>query len=64
MNTTISDEIREDTGEMRENTDKITRNKANLIPFTFKITLPSPRYGRIITNRDERGKILKIEVAK
>ncbi|MDD3072370.1 MAG: hypothetical protein PHU39_01515 [Candidatus Pacebacteria bacterium] len=55
MNTTRPDEI-------RENTDKITRNKANLIPFCFKITLPSQRYGRIITNRDKKGRILSSAV--
>jgi hypothetical protein len=29
-----------------------------LIPFNFKITLPAPRYERLITNRDEQGRIL------
>jgi ribosomal protein L29 len=34
-------------------------NKPKLIPFSFKIKLPPPRYERIIMSRDESGRILE-----
>jgi len=36
-----------------------TDTTTKLIPFVFTIKLPSPRYERIIVNRNHQGRILR-----